>query len=159
MNMGPAQEYRRHPGHPGLARVLVPVLISHLLWTLRTAELAVLGKRECARRQSSADLVALLQVLIMWAAAFALSIVDMGSLDANARVSAQATAHAKQHRIYAELVESNVASTDRFATTVRSRSGERRRGCPHVGGQPVVVMAQGSATPLQDAIARAPSVT
>ena len=88
MNMGPAHEYRGHPENPGLARVIIPLMASLALWMLRTAELALLGKRECARRQASGEVIVYAQVMMLWAAALVVSRVDFSDLGAGANASA-----------------------------------------------------------------------
>jgi hypothetical protein len=74
MNVQPATAYRsyREPDK-GLARVLVPILLALGLWLVRVLEIALLSPREAARRQSSAEVVLLLQLCAIWGAAFLLS--------------------------------------------------------------------------------------
>lgn len=76
MNMGPAHEYRGQPKSVKLTGVLVPLMGSLALWTLRTLEMALLGRRECARRQSSGEVLHYLQVMLLWTGALILSRID-----------------------------------------------------------------------------------
>jgi hypothetical protein len=87
MNMGYAQDYRGLPGSPGLVRVLVPIILTLLLWIARTAELMFFARRECARRQSAAEVGVFLWVLGMWVAALVLSQIDLGDADADRAAS------------------------------------------------------------------------
>ena len=87
VHMGPAQEYRGQQasakGGVALAGVLVPLLCAHCLWMLRTCEMMLFARRECARRQSTSELVTLSHVLGMFSAALALSQLDFGDTSTN----------------------------------------------------------------------------
>lgn len=94
MNMGPAHEYRGKPGSVGFTSVLVPLMASLGLWTLRTLEMAFLGRRECARRQSSGEAIVYLQVMILWAAALVVSCTDFSQHGPSANTHASDAAAA-----------------------------------------------------------------
>jgi hypothetical protein len=54
---------------------------------MRVGEIAVLGAREAARRHCSGELVACVQLLILWGAALVLSTLDFGDATSNATAS------------------------------------------------------------------------
>ena len=88
MDMQPANAYRsrRHPSL-GLSRVLIPITGAFCVWMARIAEIALLSTRECARRQSSVELITCCQILVLWGGALVLSMHDFGDPLTNARMS------------------------------------------------------------------------
>ena len=73
MSIGPIQAYRGHPESGGLARVLLPIVLSLSLWQLRTLEIALFSNREAARRQASMELCTNGQTWCCWCSALILS--------------------------------------------------------------------------------------
>ena len=67
-----------------MARILGPLLIGAAIWQLRALELALSSASECARRQSSSDLVSGLGVLSLWGAALGLVVARWDDPDDNA---------------------------------------------------------------------------
>ena len=88
MNVQPANAYRtvRDPS-TGLARVLVPTLVSLGIWMARLWEVALLSAREGARRECAAEGITCIQLTFLWGTAFHLSSAAFGSDDANAVAS------------------------------------------------------------------------
>ena len=91
LNIVETDVYRGSPAHAragvGVSMHLLWVMSGLGLWMLRTCEVAFYSPREAARRESLAEVIAMLQVLGMLTFAMILVLINFGDADSNADAS------------------------------------------------------------------------